>query len=1125
MSISHQYFAAFILTLTVTATVPLAARDNSGQQKSLSTTVVYDTGVFDGNRIKSELENNGMIVSHRISGHSGLEWPQGNRTYAVFASGLWYAGKVNGEVRTACAEYGPERVPGPYGSDQTDPRYRLYKINHSDFANPSTSTDFQYWPVDDGAPWVDVNNDGIYSPLPTGPDHPDLLGDQMIWYVSNDGDSAAHHIFGTDPLGIEVQTTIFGIGRQNVLGDIMFVKELIINRGGNTIEDMYIGIWSDPDLGDAGDDLVGCDTTLGMGICYNDGIDADYAGFSGGTPALGYDFFQGPVVPASGDTALYQSKQLPGYHNLKMSAFRYYLCTSDPQWQDPNSAEEAYYFMAGLNKSGQPLDESVTGGGRFMSPGDPTKDTGPDDTEFIQKDIAKSCDATFLMSSGPFTMAPRDSQEVVFGIIIAADGDALSSYLRLKKVDVLAQWLYDNRFTLPTPPPPIVEATALENEIILTWDNQSEAFINIFSPSEQYGDSSYFSFQGYRVWQYSDKNGSDPVLLATYDIIDGIKKLYDQIYVGSIGQVVEAQIIDATDSGLKHSHQIKPDVPALQLLLNRAYYYGVTAYACGYNHPLGQQVVESDPQIIEVRPQIHTDWSANDSTASYGDVLPTNHIQGVSDGTVIVKIIDPTKLTGHDYEITFEHQTLPGNDSLIITTWNLVDATMNSELLSDQTNINGVDARTGITVGSAAGPIVDGFQVIITGPGDGIHGVWQVANADGPIAGIDTDVNENIMWINFLTAPDYPTEQAQGGWFFFGHAGGVPLFMSTADGTGFLDCVFRGDNYSWALPYDFEIRFTADALVNGMGYLRFSNNTIIHVPFELWNLGTTPDDPGDDYRMLPAIYKDVGPDPLVWGFGGDAAHSGVANDPYSDWVYWGNPDDVTPGQAGYDAFFTAGIGGMVNGGWTEVIAQTLLMNWNGYVSRVDSIALTNLSSTDPAAWTAADTALFEATGWFLDASNNLGVVKIAGNYATGRILGMPEVGTVYRMITNKPSGSDDLFAFTTAGVSGDSIHYRPQLIKVWPNPYFGYNPEEGIGENKVHFTHLPESGRCVIRIFDLSGIPIRRIDHSAAGTQFAEWELTNNYHEPVVGGIYIIHIETEQGDQVLKLAMVKPHIR
>jgi hypothetical protein len=294
--------------LLVLALVPSSvfAKVNSlSNSSSAAKSLIATSGSFDGNRVKDDLENNGMIVSHRISGHSGLEWPQDNHTYSIYASGLWYAGKVGDDLRCATAEYGPEMVPGPYGTNSSDPNSKIWKVNKSDLADPLASYDFQNWPVADGAPWVDNDGDGVYSPLPLGADHPEFIGDQVIWFVRNDGDAVAHTIFQTLPLGIEVQTTIFGFDRPDDFGNMMFVKELIINKGDNTINDMYVGLWSDPDLGDAGDDFVGCDTTLGLGFCWNDGVDADYASYSGGTPAVGYDFFQGPIVPSAADTALH----------------------------------------------------------------------------------------------------------------------------------------------------------------------------------------------------------------------------------------------------------------------------------------------------------------------------------------------------------------------------------------------------------------------------------------------------------------------------------------------------------------------------------------------------------------------------------------------------------------------------------------------------------------------------------------------------------------------------------------------------------------------------------------------------------------------------------------------------
>ncbi|MCH8070168.1 MAG: hypothetical protein IID16_13015, partial [Candidatus Marinimicrobia bacterium] len=130
-----------------------------GNPNRLAKIKIADTGQFDGNRIRNDLENNGMIVSHRITGHSGMEWPKGSNQYINFASGIWIAGLVNGDVRTAVGEYGPEFVPGPYGSDPDDPAYRIYKLS---YLNPR-SEDYTEWPVEQGAPWIDANGDGVYN--------------------------------------------------------------------------------------------------------------------------------------------------------------------------------------------------------------------------------------------------------------------------------------------------------------------------------------------------------------------------------------------------------------------------------------------------------------------------------------------------------------------------------------------------------------------------------------------------------------------------------------------------------------------------------------------------------------------------------------------------------------------------------------------------------------------------------------------------------------------------------------------------------------------------------------------------------------------------------------------------
>jgi hypothetical protein len=320
------YFFVFILISPI-----LLGEKCDHQKQHLSKPLIQSSAIFDVNRIDCDIMNNGMFVSHIQSGRSGLQWPKGNGTGTIYASGVWYGGIVNGDVRVSAAEFTGEFASGSWNSDHADPIHQIYKVSKNDLTDPIRSTDFQNWPISLGAPWIDNDKNGKYEPLPNGPDHPDFIGDQVLWMVMNDGIDSLHTIFHTEPLGIEVQRTIFGFNRSDPIGDMMFVRDILINKGDNTIQDMYVGLWSDPDLGDASDDYVGCDTTLGMGISYNDGEDAAFNDPSwegitpiNMTPAVGYDLLQGPFISSLGDTAYAFGNYIPDYKNLSMSSFMGY---------------------------------------------------------------------------------------------------------------------------------------------------------------------------------------------------------------------------------------------------------------------------------------------------------------------------------------------------------------------------------------------------------------------------------------------------------------------------------------------------------------------------------------------------------------------------------------------------------------------------------------------------------------------------------------------------------------------------------------------------------------------------------------------------------------------------------
>jgi hypothetical protein len=194
-----------------------------------------------------------------------------------------------------------------------------------DFINdPTTATnDIKNWPgngdptSNEGtylAPYVDVNGDGTYDytdgdyqgynfsgVYPNSPGtvktvcNDYLFGDQTIWWVFNDVGNI--HGTGSDPIGLEIRAQAFAFQTNDEINNMTFYKYQIINRSTNTLTQTYFGQWVDPDLGYSDDDYVGCDVGRGLGFCYNGDADDETAGGYGlNPPAVGIDFFQGPLA-------------------------------------------------------------------------------------------------------------------------------------------------------------------------------------------------------------------------------------------------------------------------------------------------------------------------------------------------------------------------------------------------------------------------------------------------------------------------------------------------------------------------------------------------------------------------------------------------------------------------------------------------------------------------------------------------------------------------------------------------------------------------------------------------------------------------------------------------------------
>jgi hypothetical protein len=644
------------------ASLALAA-DVQGSSPLRKTAVSRSVKYLDINQIKTPVMNNGTYTRHPISGNADMEWPKGSGKYICYNAGIWIAGKVKGSFRTACADYNFEFQPGvilPNGQPDNPEKeeYRVYKIQRDypegkDLGDPWLDIDpWSAWPAHQGAP---VNPDGT----------PKFYGDQQAFAVMNDLDQNLHsRTYNTPPMGVELQLLAFAYNRSGALGNTMFVQYTIINKGGQTIDSTYVGIWADVDLGDANDDLVGYDMNLGMGYVYN-GYPND-AQYGSRPPAIGFDFFRGPMVPSPGDTV-----RLPDgtvYPNRKILGATSFVKYYNPHaiYRDPpysaQGAEEVWNYMNGTQRDGKPWVNPITGQvTTFLNTGDPVTGTG-----WLSTAESPPADVRILTSSGMFTLAPGDTQVIVAGVVIGQGINRLSSVSVLRFYDKFAQAAYDAGFKVSSPPrPPQVTVTPLDREILLSWDSRSEDY-------HEFG----YEFEGYNIYIGASKGGPWK-RLATYDRQNGIYVVLDEQYDETTGLVLSLPVAFGGDTGLKYQHRITQDYEGYSLANGRTYYVAVTAYSVGT--AVVPRVLESPLEVLEVTP--HKPRPGTVIHEALFDTVSVAHTKGNAEAwKAQVYVPDPTVALPGKYKITINPDR----------TWNLL---RNGQPVPGFTNVN----RFGIT--------------------------------------------------------------------------------------------------------------------------------------------------------------------------------------------------------------------------------------------------------------------------------------------------------------------------------------------------------------------------------------------------------------------------------------------
>ena len=636
---------------------------------------------FNINNISTWIYNNGNS-DIKPDGNSGLIFPKGSNLGAVFQSGLVWGASVDGELRVGGSTYSQGLLPGAVvdgvAEETTETHVRIYRvrpdwetggmvseINDGEGSEAEIreqyGKDWNEWPAAFGAPYEDVDLNGAYDPEIDIPGFPGA--NQTVWYVANDFDeSTAKSLYGSEPMGIEMQATFWGYALGGALGNVMFRKYTLINESQSVFDSMYVSMWADPDLGDAGDDYSGALIENSLMYTYN-GNNSD-AAYGDNPPAVGFDFFQGPIVAGNPeDEAIFNNKVRKGFTNLPMSA-HYFFINSDPVYADPDLGEyvtgtlQFHNLFRGLiSASGSPfVDPTTNEQTKFTLGGNPITGEG-----WVDGILHPPGDRRQGMVAGPFTMAPGDTQEVVIAELAAGGVTGVSAIQAVQLLwvyDEIAQSAYDNFFVLPSPPAtPTVTATPYSNEVVLNWGEDhakvSETENSVVTGIAGHGE---FRFQGYNIYQLPTKSATkeEAVRVGTFDVVDGIKVILDAEVDPTSGVTLMLPQQYGGDYGIIRSFNVEKDyINNSQLENGTSYFFAVTAYSYNPDSLSVPNTLENPLTILEVIPENNIPGEVKE--AEIGDVLTVSH-EGSGDGIVTVEVVNPKTVTGDDYEVFFDQQ-------------------------------------------------------------------------------------------------------------------------------------------------------------------------------------------------------------------------------------------------------------------------------------------------------------------------------------------------------------------------------------------------------------------------------------------------------------------------------------
>jgi hypothetical protein len=1141
---------------------------------------ITDIVFVDVNNWNYVMRNNGSYMydnpdADENGNNAGGEFPRGSGITIVYAGGLYIGTLKNGVEVVSETEFSTEFQPGAI----TNSGFPFAQLT----ADNSLSQENQVYEVDRSLSGDDYANWPALAPV-TAANVPAVIADAQTWAIFNDLDITLSSEGPNDSpnpgLGMQVVLESFAFNA-GPLSDVVYFKFTITNKTNVDYPDSYLGMWMDADVNNSSNDIVGVDTSRGLGYVYNEtneGAGADFA--------TGFDFFQGPVVNttevsaalatkfAGNDTVLVYDPARNIYVATLLPAGKIWLGATSfntyANGTDPIDNRERYNLLKGADKSsgvqkfgcgindyyafrGNPLLFPVGGSCDVAGAGSLSPNSA-------------AADQRILHGVGPFTIKHEESQEIWVGVVGAGGTNRLNAVSNMWSTDDLAQKTFDAGLVAPAPPPaPVIMVYSSDRKVNITWQNNAEGvediageIIGINTGNGYSADYIPYDFQGYRVWKSLTGLPGSYQMVAQYDLADGITRVQNLIF-NTEGDVSITYEDIGTDNGLRYSYTDE------DVINGQKYFYSVSAYDAqpyiggGPGNPMVGSPVDGTPipkptglpislqsaqtaNVVAVVP-----WHASATNLQNNATVPSeaDHSAGTSDGTVELEVFDQAAVEDADYKIQFFN--LP--DSVQVNgVWHLVaynvdvldahgDPILHAgkqvyEVLKDGATTPALisskndDPRTFLDSNRNGVLDLDPQGNILTSSGDKIYDDRYYSTGIGKPGDATT---EQFDWIDGILLRVYGPALEVKGWDYTGGNGtgarwftGInfgleQFFGGLSIGPNFLGATIADDAYR-----DVDIVFSTDttgwSLIYGhVGAYGLNNETIV-APFKIFEVDPTDGDATP--VQVNATMRDQN-NRNMWLL--DETLGGDGLGPQTR-VYL----HIT--NRPYDA------GAQDPVLWGHSVDETPTMFSMDFTSRnAEAVAWNLLART--------------AVGAGSDGGTTITAAERSSIYSQ-----IPDDGTFHILANHIIISYVDEFSFTsTARTEATKAQAKSTMkdIRVVPNPYYGRSTyQASLFDKRVKFTNLP--AECTIKIFTVSGDLVKTLVHNnqtngdvqngndrrntnplnlfaepdANFTALETWNLQNEDGKFVASGMYIALVEAKGvGKKLVKFAVIQEEIQ